>query len=332
MVKSIFSNLITITIVSLVVALIYWYTNLPNKIINEYFIPDIPSANEYYVHRVNQIRNLDKNKIKYFMAIPYGDNLVSKNNLWNMMRNCNLSKDYLPKSFILENFYDMEELKRSFHPAKIYILKKNIQRKKGITLFSGDLIELRRKYYDGGFKVIQEFITNPYLVNKRIAVLRLYLLITKRDEYKFYIHKYGKCLYAIKDFSLDNLEKDRLISDTRARLDSRYPKNLKDFCSKENIDVSDLHKPIETMIKCFRGFLNHTDDHSEHSRMKFFQLFGVDLILDEFKKPYLLEVNKSPDINTFYFKEDKEQKDNMVIDVRNLVENNKVSNFKIVNN
>ena len=328
--ESIFSNLITITIVSLIIALTFWYINLPENEIKEFFIPDMPTMNEYYIQRVNQIRNLDKNKIKYFMAIPYGDNLVSKNNLWNMMRDCHLSKEYLPKSFILENFYDNQELKKTHHPYKIYILKKNIQRKKGITLFSGNLIDLQRKYYDGGFKVIQEFITNPYLVNNRIVVLRLYLLITKREEYKFYIHKYGKCLYAIKDFSLENLEKDRLISDTRTRLDSRYPKNLEDFCLKEKIDMSDLHKPIETMIKCFRGFLHHIDDHSEHTRMKFFQLFGVDLILDEYKKPYLLEVNKSPDISTFYFKEDKEQKDNMLMDVRNLLENSKVNNFKIV--
>ena len=50
-----------------------------------------------------------------------------------------------------------------------------------------------------------------------------------------------------------------------------------------------------------------------------FSIIWSRLNFDEFKN-HLLEVNKSPNINTFYFKEDKEQKDNMVMDVRNLVE------------
>ena len=41
-----------------------------------------------------------------------------------MVRDCKISKKYLPKSFILENFYDELQLKKTFNKDKIYILKK----------------------------------------------------------------------------------------------------------------------------------------------------------------------------------------------------------------
>ena len=46
------------------------------------------------------------------MTIPYGDNLVSKNNLWNMVRDCKISKKYLPQKFYIREFYDELQLKK----------------------------------------------------------------------------------------------------------------------------------------------------------------------------------------------------------------------------
>ena len=47
--------------------------------------------------------------------------------------------------------------------------------KKGLKLFKGTLKNLKNEYLDGGYKVIQEFIKKPLLINKRILVVRLYL-------------------------------------------------------------------------------------------------------------------------------------------------------------
>ena len=77
-----------------------------------------------------------------------------------MMRNCNLSKEYSRVLFWKISMIMRNSQEHFILAFKIYILKK-IFKEKGITLFSGNLIDLRRKYYKGGFKVIQEFITNP---------------------------------------------------------------------------------------------------------------------------------------------------------------------------
>ena len=253
------------------------------------------------------------------MAIPYGDNLVSKNNLWNMMRDCEESKKYLPKSYIVENFYDNERLKDTHSPYKLYLLKKNTHRKQGLKLFTGELEDLYSNYNEGGYKVIQEFITNPYLVNKRIVVLRLYLIIVKKEKYHYYIHNYGKCLYTPKDFSIEGFDEKRLITDNRTPLDNRFPKNLEDFLKRENVKREDVNMPIKTLVNCFKNFISKVDDKPDNDRLTFFQIFGVDIMLDTEKNPYLLEINKSPDINNIYYKEDKEEKDNLIKDVRNLL-------------
>ena len=140
-----------------------------------------------------------------------------------MMRNC--ENKSLPKSYILENFYDSVELKKDFDESKIYILKKNEHRKKGLKLFRGKYNNLKNEYLEGGFKVIQEFIENPYLLNDRILVIRMYLVIKKYNHnYDYYIHNYGKCLYTSKNFSLKNLEEERLITDNKTLLDDTFPK------------------------------------------------------------------------------------------------------------
>ena len=326
--KSIFyflsSNLVIILIVTLILTYLYYY--ICEDIQYELFIPNKPNMNEYYIHRVKNIKNLKKPSIKYFMAIPYGDNLVSKNNLWNMIRDCNFSKKFVPKSFIVENFYDLQNLKKTHNNEKIYILKKNIQRKQGLKLFRGKLESLISEYKDGGFKVIQEFIRDPYLVNNRIVVLRLYLIITKKKNYNFYIHNYGKCLYTSKDFSLINLEEDRLITNNRSKLDKNFSKNVDEFVKKEKISKKILHKPIENVIKCFKKFISENDNPT-HQQFTFFQTFGVDLIIDKNKNPLLLEINKNPDINTFYYQEDKLEKGKLGLDVKYLIKYERENNF-----
>ena len=58
------------------------------------------------------------------------------------------------------------------------------------------------------------------------------------------------------------------------------------------------------MKKTRRQFLKKTDDSTPNKSLTFFQLFGVDIILDSDYKPYLLEINKSPDMNNIFPPED----------------------------
>ena len=326
MIQSIFSNHIHfILLICVLVCILYLYHCLnENPPVEEFFIPDFPSMSEYYVQKIKEV---EKPRMKYFMAIPYGDNLVSKNNLWNMVRDCNESIPFLPNSFILENFYDNMALNKTFNKDKIYILKKNIHRKTGLKLFRGTLEALRNEYFDGGYKVIQEFIVNPLLINKRIVVARMYLLLKRTNNgYEYAVHQYGKCLYTPRDFSLEGLEEDRMITDNKTILDERFPKDVENLL-KYGVTREILLKHIEKVLKCFKKYVDNLEEEPYHEQLTFFQLFGVDIIFDENINPYLLEVNKNPDMGSLYYQYDRDMKNKVILDVRELVKNDVYTNF-----
>jgi hypothetical protein len=323
-------NIYVIVVVSLVMSLLFFYSNMDSNNQVEFFIPEKPSMNEYYIHSVKKCPDMVNPNVRYFMAIPYGDNIVSKNNLWNLVRDCSEDKKYLPKTYLLDNFQDNIQFSKDFSDKKLYILKKNIQRKQGLKLYRGPKSLAFREYEKGGYKLIQEFIANPYLLNKRIMVVRLYLVAYSNPEYTYGVHKYGKCLYTNKDFNLEDLDNLRLITDSKIKLDGKFPKNLEELNkvdSKVNLDL--LIKPVKTVIKCFKKYLEKIDDTFEHKHLTFFQLFGVDIMLDSAYNPYLLEINKSPDMNNIYDEADREGKMEVISDTKNFISGEN-KNFRMI--
>lgn len=332
--ESIFSivknNICIILLISILAAVFYYYINKGAQEINEFFIPDRPSMNEYYIHKLRDCPKRIKPNVRFFMALPYGDNLVSKNNLWNMVRDCSYSKNHLPKTYLLDNFRDNVQFNKNHDNDKLYILKKNTHRKEGIKLFRGKKLEVLREYEEGQYKLIQEFIGNPYLVNKRIMVVRLYLVIFRNEKYNYGIHKYGKCLYTSKDFSLNKIETERLITDSKLKLGEDFPKNLEKLEKYDkNINIDLLKKPIISVLNCYRQYLEKIDDNTPNKFLTFFQLFGVDIILDSEYNPYLLEINKSPDMNNIYDEDDREGKMSVVRDMKEFIDKGN-SNFVFV--
>ena len=333
--KSIFleieKNIHIIILVSLAISLLFLYNNsIIRDTHEEFFIPDRPSMNEYYLHSVKKCPDMVKPNIKYFMAIPYGDNIVSKNNLWNLVRDCSEDKKYLPKTYLLDNFKDNIQFSKDYSENKLYILKKNIHRKQGLKLFRGPKSLAFKEYEKGGYKLIQEFIENPYLVNNRIMVVRLYLVAYANQEYTFGIHKYGKCLYTNKDFDLKDINNLRLITDSKIKLDGDFPKNLEELNKKDSkINLDLLIKPVKTVINCFKKYLEKIDDTFEHRHLTFFQLFGVDVMLDSSYNPFLLEINKSPDMNNIYDEIDRKGKMGVISDMKEFISGAK-NNFKLI--
>ena len=162
---------------------------------------------------------LKKIKVSNNNQIIFGvsgcDKITSKNYLWTLLNNYygrNYAKTLMPESYVLNNSEDLKLFKNQFNPKKVYIIKKNIQRKKGIKLSNNlqEIINIDKKY-----KVVQEFITDSYIINKRVMNLRIYLMIKcKNNIVSFYIHKLGKCLYAAKDINKNLLDFDSRITNS----------------------------------------------------------------------------------------------------------------------
>lgn len=251
--------------------------------------------------------NKHDNKRRYIFGINGCDSIVSKNKIWESLVNCfgrNEASNYMPESYVLHKLDDMNEFKSKFNSKKIYILKKNIQRKEGLKLTS-DLNVILNSVLDN-YRVVQTYMTDLYLINKRKVNLRIYLLIVIKDGYKyFYISNLGKCIYTRKEYNHNNYDFESNI--TSYNLDMTvYKKNPRDFIelfnyldknSKQNNISKKLSNNIYHLMKKVSECLSKNIYQSSNIKnTTCFQIFGADVIFDNNLHPYLLELNKGPDM------------------------------------
>lgn len=252
------------------------------------------------------------NNKQIIFAINGCDKISHKNTLWTILNNYygrDESKKIMPESFILDSKEDIDLFKSKFHPKKMYVIKKNLQRKKGIKL-SNNLDEIIN--IDKAFKVVQEFIIDTYLINNRVLNLRIYLMIIcKNNEVSFYLHKLGKCLYSAKDINSD-------LSDFDSRITNSYKTTL-DIYNNNPLTLDELNKYLNkkkpksstvlfnNIQNIFKKLCNAIKHHIKSSPNLLnnitTQLFGVDVIFGKNMKPYILEFNKGPDMEP---KDDKD--------------------------
>ena len=228
------------------------------------------------------------------------DKIVSKNNIWKILVNKygrRESSYIMPETFItIDNIF-----RNQYHSNDIYILKKNLQRKQGLYL-TRDYKQITNSFRKG-FKVVQKYYSNPLLVNQRKINLRIYLLITcYQKKMKGWIHNLGKCLYTNKDYTNNNLDFETHI--TSVNLDINIYNNnpftldqLKHYLVKKGYNTNILFKTIEShlfkMLSAVEPYLGKLDNIKNNQS---FQLFGIDFFVTENLYPYLLEINKGPDM------------------------------------
>jgi hypothetical protein len=254
------------------------------------------------------INNKDKNK--YIFGVNGCDTIVSKNKIWESLVNCYGRKDastLMPESYILDDPNEMEIFRKNFNPSQneIYILKKNVQRKEGLKL-TKDYFEILDGVKDD-YKVAQKYIRNLYLINGRKINLRVYLLIIiKNKKTYFYLCKIGKCIYTNKKYNDNDLDFESNITsynlDMSVYKDSpRHFNELIEYINennKNNKDGNKLFNNIKLLMKKVSLCLSKNLYQSKNIGGSItFQLFGTDVIFDEDLHPYLLEMNKGPDMS-----------------------------------
>ena len=290
----------------------------------------------------NELAHLKpKRKDQKIYGINGCDNIVSKNGLWNLIESKYGRKhasQLMPETYILYKPEHMKLLKNNYDPNTIYLLKKNIQRKLGIEL-TRDLNNILSKQ-NSSFKVVQKYVDHLYLIKKRKVNLRIYLLITCKDGYvKSYIHKLGKCIYTNKDIcSNNNINLDKEAHLTSFNLSSNVYddrpetfEELKKYLGhyKYNILMNNIYSNLKQVIQSANGKLCKLVQLNKHMC---FQLFGLDYIFDKNMHPYLLEMNKGPDM-TFKSKNDPITKKKVLEDVlitSTVVKSKDKSLFKLI--
>ena len=250
-----------------------------------------------------EMTKMDDTKNKILFGIKGCDLLVSKNNVWKLLENKygrSNAKQIMPETWILSNKKQMELFKNNFSEKNMYIMKKNLQRKEGLLL-TNNLEEIINNN-DKKFRIVQKYMRNTYMINKRKVNLRIYLLIIyKNNKLTSYYYKNGKCIYTNKDYTGSNKLEENI---TSLNLDLNiYEKNpfdlfeLVNYMDKKKYvilieNIKNNLKKLEIMYRSMISNLNKNNNKNVH-----FQLFGLDYIFDDNMNIYLLEINKGPDMN-----------------------------------
>lgn len=289
----------------------------------------IPCGYNHISKKINEM-NILNNKQKIYVIFNC-DKIVSKNNLWNILfqKYGNTEEQIMPKTFIINNKEDIDLFKNKYLKTKkqnLFLLKKNIQRKEGI-LISKNIKNILNKMNDG-YKIIQEYIPNLYLINKRKINLRYYfLIINKQGIINTYLYKFGKCIYSNKNYDIDYKKiPDSKLMDykevflTSYNLDPEIyninPEDLnelKNYMGKTNYNIL-YNRIIDTFFKLSKAIQFEFNEKSKLYNNLCFQLFGADIIFDNNLKPYLLELNKGPSMK-YVTNKDKLLKEKLIEDL-----------------
>ncbi|KYN42127.1 Tubulin polyglutamylase TTLL4 [Trachymyrmex septentrionalis] len=169
--------------------------------------------------------------------------------------------------------------------------------------------------------VVQQYLSRPMLIRGAKFDLRLYVFVTSFNPLKVYVYPDGLVRFASVKYNDDiNYLSDRFmhltnysINKTSATYTSNDSvdsstghkwtlKTLWSYLEQENVNVTKIWKSIkDIVIKTMiagESSINTLTRANTSSRYCCYELFGIDIILDENRRPWLLEVNISPSLQS----------------------------------
>ena len=268
-----------------------------------------------YTHIDQELKNIDIPVSKYVFGIIGCVPINRKNDLWDILEGAygrNGAKRIMPESFIINIPRQFEVALKEVQSGTVLICKKNIEQKRGLalTFTEHDL----KKAKNDDFKVAQRFLTNTMQIYNRKMNMRLYYMIRKYNgKIQFFVNKNGKVLYTKNKTGNDITFETHITSQMDVELYEKENiphdfKELKNVIGEETykriwekiIDkITDLSKAIAPLIS----------KNTTHEKKVCFQLFGMDIILESDGEPYILELNRGPDMKVKCKKDKKLKED-----------------------
>jgi hypothetical protein len=213
---------------------------------------------------------------------------------------------FVPRVFSMpEDYHDFQEAALE-NPGKRWILKpKNAARGKGIRLV-GDPADVPM---DSSW-MVQEYLENPHTMHGRKYVLRLYVLVSSVSPFRVYLYHQGFAKLASAPYDEENANNPYSYltnPDVNAlNLEAEVPVEFVDFdryrawlCEQGHDDEA-LFAKIEDMVAL--TCLSALEPMRERSRVigadtrGCYELMGIDCLIDESLKPWILECNLSPSL------------------------------------
>ena len=235
------------------------------------------------------------------------DSMASKSGMYTIFSKASLplTHKYCPKTYILQNKTDLAELRDTFSPHKLYILKKNVQRQKGCTITNN--LEYIEKGAANNYVVCQRLLQNPLTVRGHKINIRQYLVVVIERNARFFLYNDGFVYYAPHKFARDSVDPDAHI--TTGYIDRRIydenPMTVKElyrFLGRTNAE-----RLKRNLVEIF-GFVAmamkpvvEASDSNQHTN---FVIMGCDIAIAHNLECKIMEINKGPDLG---YKDDRDK-------------------------
>lgn len=233
--------------------------------------------------------------------------LSRKDQVWKWLERKygNNAKKIMPQTFLLKDKNDVIKFLNNTSPSKKYILKKNIQRQRGLKIVNSNKAVREINNNHSKYTIIQEFKENPFLLNGRKVNLRIYMaILCKNQTMDSYAHKKGFVYYTAKKYKQGSSNHSRQITSgfLPRSIYAKNPLTLEEFATeigKQGKNYDELYEKILELlrktVKATTPAMCTSDGPKIKSSM---QLFGVDIFLDSDLTPYIMEINKSPSLDS----------------------------------
>ncbi|MCQ2820950.1 MAG: tubulin--tyrosine ligase family protein [archaeon] len=226
--------------------------------------------------------------------------------------------NYMPKTFQLPlSSEDFEKYFAEYSPSpnNLWIIKPSTKsRGRGISL-----LERWQDIPDEG--LLSQYVYNPLLVEGRKFDLRIYVCVTGFSPLKIYLFNNGLARFAGEQYHIDlNNLGNNFIHLTNYAI-NKQSKNweFNDSIDQEKglkwtiytvmkhlrglgIDVKSIWSKIEDiLIKLFISYIKEALVEFKKFKVtsnNLFELFGIDILIDQNLRPWLMEVNMNPSLNS----------------------------------
>ena len=227
--------------------------------------------------------------------------------------------DIFPVSYTVPTDIVQLEQEQALYNHTMYILKIAAKdRGEGIKVISGpkDL-----KPTDTG--IVQSYVQHPYLLNGYKFTMRVYVVYTSLAPLRLYIYPEGFVHMATDKYNPDpKYINERYMHLTNPDISKQRPfykknprpfywnfKELKDYIRKNGVnnvvhgdDDVRLWKKIQTLVQKTVLSAEHllskyAQKIVPHPTSNCFELLGLDVLVDDQLKPWLIEVNPDPDMS-----------------------------------
>jgi tubulin polyglutamylase TTLL5 len=222
--------------------------------------------------------------------------------------------DFYPETFLMPQDYFSYQEQAARHPDWLWIQKpKNLSRGRGI-----EVVKHPANVPHDDEWLIQRYLSDPHLYDGCKYVLRCYVLITSVEPLRFYWYQEGFCKLASEEYSMDDLDNvyqhltNPDINEANSEKESpvtfysfeQYREWLESLGHDSGKIFRQLKEVITLTVIAAREKIRHKYQSDEAIAPGCYELIGLDCMLDNDLKPWVLECNLSPSLSTYAVNDD----------------------------